>query len=69
MEMRLTVDVADELLDDVCRIMNEQKKSPAVAKALAEFVRRENARNFGQLLRKGEFDYPVSNAEVEKLQG
>jgi len=67
--MRLTVDISEAILEELSRILNEKKRSPAVAKAVAEFVRREKARDFAQWLRKGEFNYPTTNDEVEKLQG
>ena len=67
--MRLTVDIPDDVLEELSRILDEKKRSPAVAKAVAEFVRREKARDFAQWLRKGEFNYPKTNDEVEKLQG
>ena len=41
--------------------------SPAVVKAVDEFVKRRKAREFGRLIREGVFDYPETNEEVEKL--
>lgn len=67
--MKLTVQIADDLLADACRILHLKDHSAAVAAAVAEFVRCEKARDFALLLRKGEFDYPATNDEVEKLQG
>jgi Arc/MetJ family transcription regulator len=67
--MKLSVEIADDLLAEACRILRVKNNSAAVAAAVAEFVRCEKARDFALLLRKGEFDYPASNDEVEKLQG
>lgn len=67
--MKLTVEIADDVLADLCRILRVNNKGLAVARAVAEFVRCEKARDFALLLRKGEFDYPATNDEVEKLQG
>ncbi len=67
--MRITVDIPDDVLGELCSILHENKKSPAVAKAVSEFVRREKATDFVRLLRKGEFDYPATNESVEQLQG
>jgi Arc/MetJ family transcription regulator len=53
--MRITVDLDESLLDDLSRITGEKKKSPAVARAVAEFVRMEKRREFGRLLREGAF--------------
>ena len=67
--MKLTVELTDDLLADLCRILRVKKKSVAVAAAVAEFVRCEKARDFTLSLRNGEFDYPSTNDEVEKLHG
>ncbi|MGA2539921.1 MAG: type II toxin-antitoxin system VapB family antitoxin [Verrucomicrobiota bacterium] len=67
--MKLTVEIADDLLADACRILHVKDQGSAVARAVAEFVRCEKARDFALLLRKGEFDYPATNDEVERLQG
>jgi Arc/MetJ family transcription regulator len=63
--MRITVDIDEETLSTLSEITGEKKKSPAVAKAVREFVNRRKARQFGRLLREGAFDYPVTNDEVE----
>ena len=67
--MRITVDIDDEILEDLSRITGESKKSPAVVLAVGEYIKREKAREFGKLLREGSFDYPATNDEIEKLQG
>ena len=51
-----------EPLAEVLRMTGERKKSPAVAKALAEYVRRRKAEEFGRLLRESAFDYPPPGA-------
>jgi Arc/MetJ family transcription regulator len=63
--MRITVDIDEATLQDLARITGESKKSPAVAKAVTEFVNRKKAREFGTLLREGAFDYPNTNEEIE----
>jgi len=67
--MKLSVEIADDVLAELRGILRAKDNSAAVARAVAEFVRREKARDFALLLRKGEFDYPATNEEVEKLQG
>ena len=67
--MRITVDIKDDLLDELSKITGEDKKSPAVAFAVSEYVKREKAKEFGKMLREGVFDYPATNDEIEKLQG
>lgn len=56
--MRITVDIEEALLGQVMELTGERNKSPAVAKAVAEFVRRRKAREFGRLIRERAFDYP-----------
>ena len=51
------------------KITGQNKKSPAVAFAVSEHVKREKAKKFGKLLREGAFDYPATNDEVERGQG
>jgi len=68
-QMRITVDIDDATLDDLSKITGETKKSPAVALAVSEYIKREKAREFGKLLREGNFDYPATNDEIEKSQG
>jgi putative antitoxin of VapBC-like toxin-antitoxin system len=67
--MRITVDIEDESLDELSRITGQDKKSPAVAFAVNEYIRREKAKEFGKLLREGSFDYPATNDDIEKEQG
>ena len=67
--MRITVDIAPEPLAEVLRLTGERKKSPAIAKAVVEFVRRRKAQEFGALLREGAFDYPMTNDDVENAEG
>jgi Arc/MetJ family transcription regulator len=64
--VRITVDIEDSVLEDLVRITGDSKKSPAVAKAVADFVSRRKAREFGRMLREGVFDYPATNEEIEK---
>jgi Bacterial antitoxin of type II TA system, VapB len=63
--MRITVDIEEGVLRDLMKITGDKNKSPAVAKAVGEFVRRAKAREFGRLIRESAFDYPdpVPNAD------
>ena len=56
--MRISVDIDEQLLEEVMALTGEKNKSPALAKAVTEFVRRQRAREFGRLIREGAFDYP-----------
>ena len=56
--MRITVDIEEDVLAELLRITGDKNKSPAVARAVTEFVRRKQAREFGRMIREGVFDYP-----------
>lgn len=60
--MRITVEIEDNILRDVMALTGEKNKSPALAKAVTEFVKRRKAREFGRLIREGAFDYPDSES-------
>lgn len=57
--MRITVDIEADVVEELMKITGDKNKSPAVAKAVTEFVRRKQAREFGRMIREGEFDYPA----------
>jgi Arc/MetJ family transcription regulator len=61
--MRISVEIDDATLDEVIALTGEKNKSPALAKAVTEYVRRARAREFGRLIREGAFDYPDPSAE------
>jgi metal-responsive CopG/Arc/MetJ family transcriptional regulator len=65
--MRITVDIPDNDLAELTKITGEEKKSPAIAKAVSEFIKRRKAKEFGKLLREGAFDFPMTNEELENL--
>lgn len=65
--MRITVDIEDDVLRDLLEITGVKNKSPAVARAVTEFVRRKKAREFGRLIREGAFDYPAPGADPAVL--
>ena len=56
--MRISVEIDEALLDEVMELTGEKNKSPALAKAVEQFVLRAKAREFGRLIREGAFDYP-----------
>ncbi len=53
--MRITVDIEETVLDDLVKLTGETKRSPAVAKAVEDFVRRQKLKEFGRLIRQGAF--------------
>lgn len=65
--MRITIDIDEETLEHVQEMTGESKKSPAVSKAVEEFVRRRMAKDLGNILMEGGFDYPHTPEEIEAL--
>lgn len=65
--MRITVEIDESTVNDLMKITGEKMKSPAVSKAVVEFVKRKKAREFGRMLREGAFDYPDTNESIEKM--
>ena len=59
------MDIEDSVLEDLVALTGESKKSPVIARAVEDFVKRRKAREFGVMLREGLFDYPVTNDELE----
>jgi len=64
---RITVDIDDALMESLLRITGEKSKSPAVARAVDEFVKRTMAKEFGKMIREGAFDYPDPKKDDEQL--
>lgn len=65
--MRITVDIEDEVLAELLKITGDKNKSPAVARAVTEFVRRKQAKEFGRMIREGVFDYPAPALDAAGL--
>ena len=64
--MRITIEVDENTIKEAMKLTGETKKGPAISKAASEFVRREMAKKFGQMVMDGEFeDYPYTNEELE----
>jgi len=67
--MRVTVDLPEESVRRLVEITGESDESVAVAHAVRQFVRQTQASEFTRRLCRGEFDYPVTNDELEALDG
>mgnify|MGYP003339499755 CR=1 FL=1 len=50
--MRISVEIDEALLGEVMELTGEKNKSPALAKAVEQFVLRAKAREFGRLIRE-----------------
>ncbi len=65
--MRITIDIDEKALSIIQEMTGESKKSPAVSKAVHEFIRRRMAHEFGNMLMEGKLDYPSTPEEIEAL--
>ncbi len=65
--MRLTVEIDEDSLREIQAATGEAKKSPAVQKALALFLRERRKRELMDMVRRGEVDYPLTNDEIEAM--
>ncbi|MBU6302136.1 MAG: type II toxin-antitoxin system VapB family antitoxin [Verrucomicrobia bacterium] len=64
--MRISVDIDESILAEVMALTGESQKSPALSKAIVEFVYRRRAQEFGRLIREGAFDYPSPSLVAEE---
>ncbi len=65
--MRITVEIDDRTLARVQRATGIKKKSPAVQKAVADYVRDLERKKFIGKVCEGKTDYGLTNDEVEAL--
>ncbi len=54
--MRITVDISEENLKELLEVTGERKMSPAVARAVDEFIKRHKAAKLGQQIKQGDFE-------------
>ena len=65
--MRITVDIEDVKLRTILKLTGQDKKSPAVAQALDEFLENRERQVFLAKVMAGSTDYRRSNDEIEAL--
>ncbi|MCG8525987.1 MAG: DUF2191 domain-containing protein [Opitutales bacterium] len=53
--MRITVDIPEDKLDELLEITGEKKMSPAVSKAVVEFLEMKKSATLGKLIKSGHF--------------
>jgi hypothetical protein len=53
--MRFTIDIQGSVLGDLLKLTGSRKRSPAVAYAVEDYVRRQKMRQLGHLIREGAF--------------
>jgi len=67
--MRITVDIDENTIRSVQAVTGLRKKSPAVTRALADYLREINKRELIQRVLEGRVDYRTSNENLEKRAG
>jgi hypothetical protein len=65
--MRITVEIEDSKIQAIQKWTKMRKKSPAVARALDEFIEQRQRQEFLSKVMAGETDYRASNDELESL--
>lgn len=64
--MRITVDVDESDLKDIQAATGVKKKSPAIGRALAIYLRETKKQKVLRMVREGKTDYSTSNEALEK---
>lgn len=63
--MRITVDIDEKQLRKIQQATGQKKKSPAVRRALDEFVAERQRKEFLRKVLEGRTDYAASNDDLE----
>lgn len=63
--MRITIDIDASKLKAIQKITGQRKKSPAVGRALAQFLRQDARRRLLERALQGKTDFPLTNDELE----
>ena len=65
--MRITVEIEESKIQAIQKWTKVRKKSPAVARALDEFIEQRQRQEFLAKVMAGETDYQASNDELESF--
>lgn len=63
--MRVTVDIPARDLQEIQKLTAQKKKSPAINRALAEFISLRRKREFLARVMSGRTDYALTNQQLE----
>jgi ABC-type enterochelin transport system ATPase subunit len=63
--MRITFEIDANDLKQIQKITGQQKKSPAVSRALADFLRMRKRQAFIEKVLAGQTDYALTNEDLE----
>ena len=66
--MRTTLDLDPELIEEARRMSNGRSKKAVVEEALREFVRAKKRRQLVEMIRKGEIELDLTLEELLKLR-
>jgi Arc/MetJ family transcription regulator len=63
--MRITIEIDANDLKQIQKITGQKKKSPAVSRALADFLRLRERQTFIEKALAGQTDYALTNEDLE----
>jgi hypothetical protein len=63
--MRITIEINGSDLKQIQKITGQKKKSPAISRALADFLRMRQRQAFIEKALAGKTDYALTNEELE----
>ncbi len=63
--MRITVEIDASELKQIQKATGEKKKSPAVSRALSEFLKSQERQKFIERALSGKTDFSLTNDELE----
>jgi len=63
--MRVTIEIPAKDLQQIQKLTDQKKKSPAVTRALSEFIRLHQKRRFLERVLSGRTDYALTNQQLE----
>jgi Arc/MetJ family transcription regulator len=63
--MRTTLDIDEKTLEEVQRVTGIRKKSPALARAVGEYLKESKRKVFLKKVAEGRTDYSTANKDLE----
>lgn len=66
-KMRVTLEIDDNKMKAILKLTRQEKKSPALAMALDDYLAFKRRQTFVNRVMAGETDYQATNEEIETL--
>lgn len=66
-KMRVTLEIDDKKMKAILKLTRQQKKSPALALALDDYLAFKRRQTFVNRVMAGETDYQATNEEIETM--